>query len=234
MSQIIIKLDCPHCFSAKVVKNGLKKNKVQNYKCSDCKKQFQYEYLYWGANIRVKRQIIRMLVHGSGITDIANVLGISKGCVIRTMLKIGLSITLKPSKKHYHKVQIDELHSFVSKKGKKVWIIYAYAVETNEIIAVTAGKRSKRQVKDLFKRLQGLTIDWFCTDRWEAFKQVLPYDKHLIGKKFTRTIEGVNTSLRNSCKRLKRRTTSFSKKVFNHWQAIKLTMHYRNYKTSYI
>lgn len=233
MSQIIVKLDCPHCFSTKVVKNGLKKNKTQNYKCTDCKKQFQYEYLYWGAEISIKRQIIRMLLHGSGITDIANVLGVSKGCIIRALLKIGDQITLKPSKKHYHKVQIDELHSFVGNKKKKIWIIYAYDAETDEIIAVTAGKRSKKQVKDLYKRLEGITIDWFCTDKWEAFRQVFPYDKHLIGKQFTKAIEGVNTSLRNSCKRLNRRTTSFSKKLFNHWQAIKLTMHYRNYKVSY-
>jgi IS1 family transposase/transposase-like protein len=234
MSQIIVKLDCPHCFSAKVVKNGIKKNKTQNYKCTDCKKQFQHEYLYWGADIIIKRQIIRMLVHGNGITDIASILGISKGCVIRTLLKIGKQIALRPSKRHYYKVQIDELHSFVGKKKKKVWIIYAYCAETDEIIAVTAGKRSKKQVKDLFKRLEGIEIDWFCTDKWDAFKQVLPYERHLIGKQFTKTIEGVNTSLRNSCKRLNRRTTSFSKKVFNHWQAIKLTMHYRNHKASYI
>lgn len=233
MSQIIVKLDCPHCFSAKVVKNGFKKSKVQNYKCMDCKKQFQYEYLYWGASIKVKRQIIKLLVHGNGISDIAKILGISRGCVLRTLVKIGLSITLKPLKRHYHKVQIDELHSFVGKKQKKVWIIYAYAVETDEIVAVTAGKRSKKQVKDLYKRLEDIEIDWFCTDNWEAFKQVLPYEKHLIGKQFTRTIEGVNTSLRNSCKRLNRRTTSFSKKVYNHWQAVKLTMHYRNHKASY-
>lgn len=79
MSQIIVKLDCPHCFSARVIKNGIKKNKVQNYKCTDCKKQFQDEYLYWGADIFVKRQIIRLLLHGNGITDIAKTLGVSKG-----------------------------------------------------------------------------------------------------------------------------------------------------------
>ncbi|WP_158561201.1 IS1 family transposase [Emticicia sp. C21] len=194
-------------------KNGIKKNKAQNYKCTDCKKQFQHEYLYWGADINIKRQIIKMLVHGSGVTDIAKVLSVSKGCVIRTLVKTGTQVNLKSSKKYYHKVQIDELHSFVGKKEKKVWtvrraIIYAYDAETDEIIAVTAGKRSKKQVKDLFKRLNDLTIDWFCTDNWKAFKEVLPYERHLIGKQFTKTIEGVNTSLRNSCKRLNRRTTA--------------------------
>ena len=95
--------------------------------------------------MNVKRQIIRMLLHGNGITDISKILGVSRNCVLRTLLKIGMSLTLKPSKKHYHQVQIDELHSFVGRKRKKVWIIYAYAAETDEIIAVTAGKRSKKQ-----------------------------------------------------------------------------------------
>ncbi|WP_442892826.1 transposase-like zinc-binding domain-containing protein [Emticicia sp. 17c] len=88
------------------VKNGIKKNKAQNYKCKDCNKQFQAEYLYWGANVFIKRQIIRLLLHGNGITDVAKTLGVSKGCVIRTMLKTGTSVMLKPSKKHYQKFRL--------------------------------------------------------------------------------------------------------------------------------
>ena len=58
--------------------------------------------------------------------------------MIRTLLKTGEQINICSSKRHYHKIQIDELHSFVRKK--KVWIIYAYDAETNEIIAITAEK----------------------------------------------------------------------------------------------
>ena len=196
MSQIIVKLDCPHCFSTKVVKNGKKPNGSQNYLCQKCKKQFQHEYLYWGANVKIKRQIISLLVHGNGVNDIVHILGVSKGCVLRTLIKNGSEITIEPSKRHYQKVQIDELYSFVQKKKKKVWLLYAYDVESNKILAVTAGKRNKKTVKDLLKRLNGVEIDWFCTDNWNTFKEVLP-ENHLIGKKITKAIEGVNTALRN-------------------------------------
>lgn len=64
-----------------------------------------------------------MVFHGHEITDIANVLGFSKGCIIRTLLKIGNQAILKPSKRYYPKVQIDELRSSVSEKKKKVWMI---------------------------------------------------------------------------------------------------------------
>jgi insertion element IS1 protein InsB len=232
MSQIIIKLNCPHCFSAKVVKNGKKRNNSQNYLCKACKKQFLQEYFYWGSDVKIKRQILTLLVYGNGIRDISAILGVSKGCVLRTLVRNGSKTMIKPSKKRYNRVQIDELYSFVHTKKKKVWVLYAYDTETDEILAVSAGKRSKKTVKDLLKRLNDIEIDWFCTDNWDAFKAVLP-ENHLIGKQFTKAIEGVNTALRNSCKRLNRRTTSFSKKVLNHWCAIKLVINYRNTKASY-
>lgn len=77
----------------------------------------------------------------------------SAGCVLRTLLSIGNLITIVPQRKHYHKVKIYELYSFVGSKKKKVWIIYIYDAFTGEILGVTAGKRSKKQVRDLIKRL---------------------------------------------------------------------------------
>ena len=84
----------------------------------------------------------------------------------------------------------------------------------------------------MIKRLGDIEVDWWCTDAWKAFAQVLPYERHLIGKKFTKAIEGVNTALRNSCKRLNRRTTAFSKKLQNHWNALKIAINNFNNKPS--
>jgi len=218
---------------SKVVKNGLKITGTQNYLCTKCKKQFQSDYFYLGCQKDVKLMILRMLVNGNGVRDICRIALVSAGCVLRTLLSIGNLITIEPQRKHYHKVQIDELYSFVGSKKKKVWIIYAYDAFTGEILGVTAGKRSKKHVRDLIKRLGDIEVDWWCTDAWKAFAQVLPYERHLIGKKFTKAIEGVNTALRNSCKRLHRRTTAFSKKLQNHWNALKIAINNFNNKPSY-
>ena len=226
-------LCCPHCLGPKVVKNGRKKNGTQNYRCKVCDKQFQDEYLYWGAEKRNKELVSRMLVRGSGIRDISDVLRISTGCVIRVLLSYA-DVELKARHSSYHQVQVDELYSFVGSKKKKVWILYAYCGQTKEILALAMGKRSKKTVKDLFKRLKGIQVNFWCTDAWKAFKEVFPVENHLIGKCFTKAIEGVNTSLRNACKRLIRRTTAFSKKMTNHWCAVKLVMASRNLKASYI
>lgn len=224
---------CPHCLGSKVIKNGRKKNGTQTYLCQRCDKQFQEEYLYWGAERKNKNLVIRMLTRGSGIRDIAYVLRISTGCVLRVLVSQA-NLTFSPKHKVYHKVQVDELYSFVQNKKKKVWILYAYCAQTDEILALTMGKRNKKTVKDLYKRLKDINVNFWCTDAWKAFKEVLPKESHLIGKQFTKAIEGVNTSLRNACKRLIRRTTAFSKKLINHWCAVKLVMYHRNLNASYI
>lgn len=225
---------CPYCLSAKVVRNGKKKSGAQNYLCKRCGKQFLDEYLYWGGDKRVKDQILPMLLRGSGVRDCAAVLGISKNCVLRHLIKAAGETVIKPEKSYYHKVQIDELWSYVGKKEKKVWLLYAYCPQSGEILAFAMGKRSAKTVKNLLMKLKHLEIDFFCTDEWEAFRSELPYLRHLIGKQFTKAIEGVNTWFRTRVRRLVRRTTCFSKKLLNHYSMIKLVIYHRNQPLSFI
>jgi IS1 family transposase/transposase-like protein len=220
--------------SAKVVGNGHKKNGVQNYLCKGCGKQFQKEYLYWGANKRVKDKILPMLLRGSGVRDTAVVLGISVNCVLRTLVRASKEVLIKPHKRRYGKVQIDELWSYVSRKEKKVWLLYAYCAESGEILGYTPGKRNAGTLKNLMLKLKGLEVDFYLTDQWEGFSAVLPYEQHLIGKPFTKAIEGVNTWFRTRLRRLTRRTVCFSKKVYNHYAMIKLAVYHRNNPPSYI
>ncbi len=44
MCEITTKVNCPHCQSAKVVKNGHKKDGTQNFLCKSCGKQLQSMY----------------------------------------------------------------------------------------------------------------------------------------------------------------------------------------------
>lgn len=77
---------------------------------------------------------------------------------------------IKPTKKHYRKVQIDEQVSFVREQEKKVWNLYAYRNESKEILALTTGKRNKHIIKDLPKCLQGIAIDFYATDGLERLE----------------------------------------------------------------
>jgi IS1 family transposase/transposase-like protein len=225
---------CPYCLSVKVVRNGIKPTGRQHFKCKQCTKQFQREYLYRGADKHVKNKVIQMLLRGSGIRDTALVQGVSPSTVLRCLINESMHVIVKPQKRYYPKVQIDELWMYVTSKKKKVWLLYAYCYETDEILAFTMGKRNSKTLHNLLLKLKALEIDWYLTDKWEAFSAELPYYQHLIGKQFTKAIEGVNTWFRVRIRRLNRRTTCFSKKLIYLYATIKTAIAKRNQHSSYI
>ena len=85
MAQQLIK--CIHCQGEHVLRNGTRKNGVQNLKCKDCSKYFQQEYASKGAVPETKALIVRMSVNGSGIRDISRVLGVSQNTVMSVLKK---------------------------------------------------------------------------------------------------------------------------------------------------
>ena len=82
-----------------------------------------------------KALVLRMLCRGSGIRDCTAVTGVSSSTVLALLKDAAAGITLKPKKHCYGEVQIDEQWSYVGKKERKVWMLYAYAVQEDEIIA---------------------------------------------------------------------------------------------------
>jgi insertion element IS1 protein InsB len=111
---------------------------------------------------------------------------------------------------------------------------YAICKQSGEILAASWGKRNKKNTKELLKKLQGVESNFYCTDHWRAFAQVLPKEKHIIGEKYTKKIEGINTWSRTRLRRLVRRTVCFSKKLIYHYSIIKTAIYERNIGTSYI
>lgn len=218
----------------KVVRNGIKTTGRQNWKCKECSRQFQDEYVYRGANQSAKNQVIGMRLRGSGVRDTALLSGVSQATVLRCLIKESFEAAVKPRHQRYDRVQIDELWMYVAKKGKKVWLVYAYCYETDEILAFTMGERSSKTINNLLIKLKGLEIKGYLTDKWKSFAEVLPYYQHLIGKQFTKAIEGINTWFRVRIRRLNRRTTCFSKNLAYLYAIIKLAVSKRNQHASYI
>jgi insertion element IS1 protein InsB len=232
MCEITIQVKCPYCHGAKVVKNGKKKSGAQNLLCRSCSKQFQYGYQKQGCRPEMKTLVLKLLVRNSGIRDIEAVLGIHRQTILKWLNQAADEREIKPTQKHYKEVQVDELWTFVKeRKKKKRWLIYAYAKESDEIVAYSWGKRSAKTVKALYAQLKDVQIDTFCSDDWKAFSKVLPADKHKIGKAYTQHIEGVNLCLRTRNRRIVRKTACFSKKQTNHDNAMKLVIYYRNHHT---
>ncbi len=175
-----------------------------------------------------------MLLRGSGVRDCAVVLGISTSSVLRCILRMGKAAKARPRHTAYHLVQIDEQWSYVGNKQKKVWLLYAICKNSGEILAANWGKRNKKSVRALLKKLRGIAVGFYCTGHWQAFAEVLTREKHIIGKKHTKKIEGINTWFRTRLRRLTRRTVCFSKKLIYHYSIMKTAIYERNIRSSYI
>jgi len=227
---INIKLDCPYCHSDTIVRNGKKYNGTQNYLCKACGKQFisDHERTYCGTISWMVSMIKLMLVRGIGIRDISVVLNISVKKVLKTLCSSRYEV--KPKRKHYDTLEIDEFWTYVSRKTNKVWLIYAYHRETGEIVAYVWGKRNIKTAKKLRKRLKrlGVSYDKIANDGWDSFVSAFAEDEQLIGKSFTVGIEGNNCRIRHRVRRVFRRTCCFSKKLFNHWKAFNMAIFYIN------
>jgi transposase-like protein len=152
---ITIDVNCPHCHSATVIKNGKKNNGKQNYLCKDCGRQFipEHECAYNGTLSRVKDMIKIMLVRGVGIRDIGIILKISAGTVLKVLKSTKYRI--KPKQNHYDCLEIDGFWTYVGKKENKIWLIYAYHRDTGEIVAYVWGKRDLKTARRLRNRLNG-------------------------------------------------------------------------------
>ncbi|MDW7695613.1 IS1 family transposase [Flammeovirgaceae bacterium SG7u.111] len=229
MCEITTKVHCPHYHRANVVKNGKSRAGIQRFMCRGCGKHFQHGYLYWGASPLVKRLATRMLGRCNGIRDCAEILHISKQCVSNCLSGMFQDTDPPDVSGRHQKVRIDEFWTYVGRKKNKRWLLYAYGPGSKQILTWQWGKRDTGTARSLYGRLENADIDWFCTDDWKAFAKVLPYTKHLIGKSFTKDIEGVNTSLGARNKRTVRRTTCFSKKNMFHEMAMKMVILNRNH-----
>jgi IS1 family transposase len=170
-----------------------------------------------------------MLVRGIGITDISVIENVSIKKVLSVLVNTNRIIT--PKQSHYDSLEVDEFWTYVGNKKNKVWLIYAYHRATGEIVAYVWGRLNYKTAKKLRNKLKSMYIcyDVVYTDNWGSFIAVFQVDNHIIGKKYTKEIEGNNCRLRLRIRRAYRKTCCFSKKLFNHLKAFDLAFFYINY-----
>ena len=170
-----------------------------------------------------------MTVRGCGVRDIAVIAKVSIGKVLST---IGSSIyKIVPKKRYYERLEVDEFWTYVYRKKRKVWLIYAYDRATNEIVAYVWGKRDLKTAQKLRARLKQLKVsyDSISMDNWDSFITAFKSDNKQVGKQHTIGIEGNNCLLRHRLRRAVRRTCCFSKKLDNHLKVFDLVFFYVNY-----
>lgn len=109
--------------------------------------------------------------------------------------------------------------SFVRGKKLQHWLWYALEPSLKRIIAHALWDRSTNTLNILLQRMKHFNVTLWCTDNFSAYN-VLPNDKHIVGKIYTQRIERENLTLRNRLKRLNRKTLGYSKSAEMHDKVI--------------
>ena len=74
------------------------------------------------------------------------------------------------------------------------------------------GNRSSKSFEKLFENISHIDAKFYATDKFSAYN-IIPEDKHLIGKSHTYTVEHMNRLLRHYLARFARKTYCWSKSL---------------------
>jgi insertion element IS1 protein InsB len=104
--------------------------------------------------------------------------------------------------------------------------LLAFGSKTRQVLAFFVGDRSRESARKLWQRIPAAYREraTFYSDDWEAYKGVIPTERHVAcGKEsgLTSGIERFNYTLRQRVSRLVHKALSFSKRLANHIGAIK-------------
>ena len=103
-------------------------------------------------------------------------------------------------------------------------------------MAWVLGGRDTATFRRLYDKVKHLTNCTFYTDDWNAFAEVLPPERHVIGKAHTIDIEHDNSNTRHHLGRFTRRTKVVSQKVtmvdltLKLWQSLTDESIFRDYQ----
>jgi insertion element IS1 protein InsB len=104
-------------------------------------------------------------------------------------------------------------------------------------VAWVLGNRDIATFRRLYSKVKHLKNCIFYTDDWSAFANVLPSERHVIGKAHTTAIERDNSNTRHHLGRFTRRTKIVSKKAemvdltLKLWQAMTEPTCFAKYQT---
>jgi len=203
---------CTKCSSIQIVKNGKTRKGKQRFLCRSCSKTFITNYSYNAYKPNTNQQIILFTKEGLGIRSTARVLKISVTTLLKRIISIALSIPQPPIPlgKSY---EVDEMRTFVGKKSRLRWIVYALDRETRQVVSFNVGRRTNKTLKRVIKSLELSNARKIYTDKLKNYRYLIAKKLHNTCVHSTNHIERHNLSVRTHLKRLNRKTICFSRSL---------------------
>jgi IS1 family transposase len=199
---------CKHCGGKELVKCGVR-NSIQRYQCTTCKRKLQYRYCIKRRNREKQLQAIELYLEGLGLRSIGRYLKVSHVSILNWIKQAEIQPWLRPSK--VKAIEIDEVYFYVGNKKKRRWLWLAVCRESRRILAHQIGKRDRPTVRKLMEKITTIQCLRYYTDAHLSYRGLFPKGTHRESKKYTYTVEGVNSALRHYLARFRRRSKCYSK-----------------------
>ena len=207
-------ISCIKCVDdiSKKVKNGKTKSGKQRYICKKCKGTQVESYTYLAYNSNINQQIITLTKEGLGIRSTARVLQISTTTLLKRIVAIAQNIP-HPVISKGKTYEVDEIRTFIKRKNKLIWIVYALERETKNIAGFCVGARTNKTLNTVVKTLGFSEAKHIFTDGLKNYGYLISKAIHKVKRYGTNHIERNNLNLRIHLKRLNRRTICFSRNL---------------------
>ncbi|MGR5377210.1 IS1 family transposase [Vibrio harveyi] len=206
---------CRFCNKTEPVrKQGNGHSGFPRFRCIECRKSFQLDYVYEAYKPDVKEKIVDMAMNSSGVRETARVLNVAYNTVLSTLKKLSpRQVTSIPFDRENITLicEVDEQWSFVGNKKNHRWLWYTWEPRYKLIIAHAFGKHNMDALRTLLALLKPFNLSFFFTDDISVYTKDLPRERHVVGKRFTQRIERTNLTLRSRLRHLVRKTIGFSK-----------------------
>lgn len=203
------KMRCNYCLQ-NCIKAGKQKNGIQKWFCKKCKKYQQDQYHYNAYKLGINHKIIILLKEGLGIRSISRVLGISTNTINRRIVELSEKVR-SPTLKYHKNYEVDEMRTYVQKKSRTIWIVYAIEKESREVMTFNVGGRTKKTLAVVIQTLLLAKAKKIFTDKLNIYSSLIETNSHSTKFRGTNHIERKHLTLRTHLKRLNRRTICFSK-----------------------
>ena len=152
-----------------IVKHGILKSGKQRYKCKNCSKTHVDYYTYQACQPQINNSIIQLNNEGIGIRSISRILKISTTTLLRRISIIAASIPSPPIVK-CQTYEVDEMCTFVRKKSRLVWIVYALDRTTKAIVSFNVGARTTGTLNVVLKTLKLSEARIIYTDNLPSYR----------------------------------------------------------------
>ena len=136
-------ISCPKCSSDQLVKDGFI-NKNQRYKCKNCNYRPTVKESEYRGNKNVKRAALELYLEGLGFRSIGRILKYSHVSIYNWIRSMGAKIKELKKTEEAKYVEIDEMHTYVSKKTTDGYGYLLIELEKSSLILLSEKEIHKR------------------------------------------------------------------------------------------